>query len=133
MKYIGIKKIKTVLANTLLAGILFFVGIMLASSQEIVPFEAKQPEVFDSATPSSFNKEVATFNGSGPNRAAPPGGGNGLGITPVRDAFWLFPLLAILYGAITTINRRREENKSNWFFRKRNKNENQKMNITWQR
>ena len=107
MKAIRIKTIRTVLTAILLS-----VMLLPASSQEIIPFEEKQSgqQVFESAIPSSSNPDVATINKSGPNRAAPPGGGNGLGITPVRDVFWLLPILAILYGIIRANRRRGEMN-----------------------
>ena len=96
MEAIGIKTIKTVLTAILLS-----VMLLPMSSQEVIPFEAKQPEAFNPAPPSTSNTEVATFNSSGPNRATPPGGGSALGIAaPVRDVFWLLPVLAILYGLI---------------------------------
>ena len=104
MEAIGIKTIKTALIIVLLS-----VMLLPVSSQEPVPFEANQPTVFNPAPPSTSNTEVATFNGSGPHRAPPPGGGNGLGIgAPVRDIFWLLPILAILYGVITGAKRRKE-------------------------
>ena len=104
MEAIGIKTIKTFLTVILLS-----VMLLPVSSQEIIPFEEKQAEAFSPAPPSSSNTDVATFNGSGPHRAAPPGGGNGLGIgAPVREVFWLLPVLAILYGVIRA-NRRRNE------------------------
>ena len=105
MEAIGIKTIKAALTIVLLS-----VMLLPVSSQELVPFDANQSEVFDSAPPSSSNSEV-TFNSSGPHRAPPPQGGSGLGLggVPVRGVFWLLPALAILYAVRTGVKRRREE------------------------
>ena len=104
MEAIGIKTIKTALTIVLLS-----VMLLPVSSQELVPFDANQSEVFDSSPPSSSNSEV-TFNGSGPHRAPPPQGGSGLGLggAPVRDIFWLLPVLAISYGVRMGVKRRKE-------------------------
>ena len=103
MEAIGIKIIKTALTIAVLS-----VMLLSVSSQELVPFETKQSEVFDSTPPSSSNSEV-TFNGSGPHRAPPPQGGSGLGLggVPVRGVFWLLPVLAISYAVRTGVKRRK--------------------------
>ena len=105
MKVIRLKTIKIALTV-----ILLLVMLLPVSSQELVPFDANQSEVFDSAPPSNSNTELATFSGSGPHRAPPPQGGSGLGLggAPVRDIFWLLPVLAISYGVRMGVKRRKE-------------------------